>query len=85
MISVMRRNRRTGSVGCVVVTVSVDRVVPGVATSLSARAVDSSGREVEGVTLAPSHVSVLLEMQPVLHIQFNYKPLDILKVATFLS
>jgi YbbR domain-containing protein len=49
----------------VVVTVSVDRVVPGVATSLSARAVDSTGREVEGVALAPPHVSVMLEMQPV--------------------
>lgn len=56
---------RVDQVSRVVVTVSVDRVVPGVATSLSARAVDSTGREVEGVTLAPAHVSVMLEMQPV--------------------
>jgi len=56
---------RVDQVSRVVVTVNVDRVVPGVATSLSARAVDSSGREVEGVTLAPSQVRVMLEMQPV--------------------
>ncbi len=49
----------------VLVTVDLARVVPGVPISLPAHAIDSSGNEVEDVSVAPARVTVMAEMQPV--------------------
>lgn len=56
---------RVDRVSRVLVTLDLERVVPGVAISLPARAVDSSGASVQDIALTPPQVNALADLKPI--------------------
>jgi YbbR domain-containing protein len=50
----------------VMVTVDLQRIVPGVAISMSARAVDSTGAVVRGIALTPPQVNIVADLKPII-------------------
>ncbi len=49
----------------VMVTVDLQRIIPGVAISMPARAVDSNGSVVQGITLTPPRVNIVADLKPI--------------------